>query len=59
MTPISNRLQTLYIPVPHAPDGAFIPARVVFLAPVREATDDPDPLATIRAKRLSAVQAAA
>ena len=59
MTPISNRLQTLFVPVPYAPMGTFTPARVVFLAPVQEPADDPDPLATIRAKRLSAVQVAA
>lgn len=59
MTPITNRLQTLYVQVPYAPEGTFAPARVVFLAPVREPADDPDPLATIRVKRLNAVQVAA
>ena len=63
MTPITNRLQTLYVPVPYAPVGTFIPARVVFLrlasATVPKPADDPDPLATIRAKRLNAIQAAA
>ena len=59
MTPITNRLQTFYVPVLHAPAGTFIPARVVFLAPVQEPADDPDPLATIRVKRSNAVQVAA